>query len=109
MARYHMRRWGAVFCGLNGSRGSTGRISMGRSAVAIDLNGSGSAEATSRPISRSDCRASGGGASGIGSWWSKPPSIPWNDASRLKIASPSCTAETRRVVKLLPSRSRSTW
>ena len=40
--------------------------------------------------------------------WSKPGSGAWNEATMTKIASPFCRATTRRVVKLRPSRSRST-
>jgi hypothetical protein len=41
-------------------------------------------------------------------WCSKPSSATWNEAARLKICCPCCTAITRRVVKLPPSRERST-
>ena len=48
------------------------------------------------------------GTSGITSWWSKPSSATWNDAAMLKMARPCWMATTRRVVKLRPSRMRST-
>src|SRR5690242_14029455 len=45
-----------------------------------------------------------------GSWCSKlPGSGLWKEAVRVKIVRPCCTAVTRRVVKDLPSRTRSTW
>ena len=52
--------------------------------------------------------ASGCGTSGIGIWWLSPGSSLWNDTMIEKIASPFWIATTRRVVKLLPSRMRST-
>ena len=51
---------------------------------------------------------SGGGTSGILAWWSRPGSSAWNDTAMEKIGCPCCRAVTRRVVKLLPSRIRST-
>ena len=51
---------------------------------------------------------SGSGTSGIGIWCSRPASRSWNEAERLKMARPCCTATTRRVVKDRPSRIRST-
>jgi hypothetical protein len=60
-----------------------------------------------RTVSQSG-RVSGSGASGIGSWCEMPSSATTKLAERLKIASPAWCAFTRRVVKLLPSRMRST-
>ena len=54
-------------------------------------------------------RVVGSGTSdGIGSWWSRPASARWKLACRLKMALPCWMATTRRVVKLRPSRMRST-
>ena len=58
--------------------------------------------------SSSRSRSSGGTTSGIVTWCSMPCSTSWNDADMLKIALPCWTATTRRVVKLRPSRMRST-
>ncbi len=60
--------------------------------------------------SRSEFRStvSGGGASGIGSACSGPGSGWWKDADRVKIVLPCWTADTLRVVKDRPSRTRST-
>jgi hypothetical protein len=51
---------------------------------------------------------SGAGTSGMDRACSIPPSTTWNDACRLKIGLPCWIATTRRVVKLRPSRMRST-
>ena len=51
---------------------------------------------------------SGSGASGAGKECSTPSSATWNDAESEKIALPCWIALTRRVVKLRPSRMRST-
>ena len=51
---------------------------------------------------------SGSGTSGIGIWKSSPGSSTWNDVDRWKMARPCWMATTRRVVKLRPSRIRST-
>ena len=48
------------------------------------------------------------GTVGALNWWSRPSSSAWNDTSIEKIAWPCWIAVTRRVVKLLPSRRRST-
>lgn len=71
--------------------------------------GDGILSAMSRASSACDLSVSGAGTTGIASWCSKPASSTWNDADMLKIGCPFCTATTRRVVKLLPSRMRSTW
>mgnify|MGYP006991307799 CR=1 FL=1 len=42
-------------------------------------------------------------------WCSYPSSSPWKLADRPKIGRPCCRASTRRVVKLRPSRTLSTW
>jgi hypothetical protein len=44
----------------------------------------------------------------MGDWCSKPSSGVWNEQARLKICSPCWIAATRRVVKVPPSRARST-
>ena len=46
--------------------------------------------------------------SGIGTWWSGPSSSIWNEAAMLKICCPCWMATTRRLLKLAPSRLRST-
>ena len=53
-------------------------------------------------------RLSGLGTSGIGTWCDRPGSCMWNETDIEKIACPCWIAITRRVVKLLPSRIRST-
>ena len=53
-------------------------------------------------------KASGAGASGMALWCSSPSSSLWNEALMVKIAAPCWIALTRRVVKLPPSRVRST-
>jgi hypothetical protein len=52
--------------------------------------------------------SSGPATDGMWAWCSKPSSGAWKDAARLKICLPFWTAITRRVVKLPPSRDRST-
>ena len=49
-----------------------------------------------------------GGIFGMVFWWSRPGSAIWNDALMTNIARPCWMAVTRRVVKLRPSRTRST-
>ncbi len=58
--------------------------------------------------SSSERMPSGPGTDGAASWWSKPGSSTWKEADMLKMALPFCTATTRRVVKLVPSRIGST-
>ncbi len=55
-----------------------------------------------------DDSVSASGTSGASSWWSGPISSTWNEAAMLKMAVPCWMATTRRVVKLRPSRMRST-
>jgi len=64
--------------------------------------------ATWRASSVSDGRPSGPGTSGIANWWWKPSSSAWNEAAQVKIGWPFWIAVTRRVLKLPPSRTRST-
>ena len=59
-------------------------------------------------ISSSLGSVSGSGTSGIAIWCEKPSSALWKDALIEKIASPCWMATTLRVVKLPPSRMRST-
>ena len=61
-----------------------------------------------RRISDSLGRSSGNGTLGIVTACSSPGSSIWNDAEREKIARPCWIALQRRVVKLFPSRIRST-
>ena len=70
--------------------------------------GSGISGSTRSRISASVGNSSGEGTSGIFAWWVKPPSSRWNDTDIMKIGWPCWIAFTRRVVKLLPSRTRST-
>ena len=44
----------------------------------------------------------------MGNWWESPGSSTWNEVDMLKMARPCWMATTRRVVKDLPSRMRST-
>lgn len=55
-----------------------------------------------------DFSPSGGGTSGIATWCSQPSSTAWNDTIIEKIGTLFWIACTRRVVKLPPSRMRST-
>jgi hypothetical protein len=63
-----MRRRGSATRGRSGSRTSTGRISIGRSATAIARIGGGRWSAIASAMSRSERSSSGGGTAGIGSW-----------------------------------------
>ena len=63
---------------------------------------------TPAKTSASDGTDIGSGASGIGSWWSRPPSGVWNDALIDRIGLPCWMACTRRVENDRPSRIRST-
>ncbi|MNL55822.1 hypothetical protein D3C87_1792640 [compost metagenome] len=86
----------------------TGRISIGRSLPQY-LRMAAGAEARNASLnSASPISPSGPLASGMASWWSKPGSSIWNEADMEKIGLPCWTATTRRVVKLAPSRMRST-
>ena len=59
-------------------------------------------------MSLSEGSSSGGGTSGMAIWWSSPASATWKETSMEKIGRPCWMAATRLVVKLLPSRMRST-
>ena len=83
-------------------------MSIGRSRRIQSTNAGGNRSAYGSSRSRNVGSVSGSGASGIGYWCSGPGSATWNDADRLKIARPCWIATTRRVVKLRPSRMRST-
>ena len=52
--------------------------------------------------------SSGGGTFGMVFWWSRPGSSMWNETLMTNIVRPCWMAVTRRVVKLPPSRTRST-
>ena len=77
-------------------------IGWGRSNHSLSSSFQGSSR------SKRGASVSGSGTSGIGIWCSRPSSRSWNEAERLKMARPCCTATTRRVVKERPSRMRST-
>ncbi|MNP36816.1 hypothetical protein D3C76_1302320 [compost metagenome] len=61
-----------------------------------------------RAISSSLGRFSGPGTWGMPNWCSKPSSSCWKEALQVKICWPFWMAVTRRVLKLPPSRTRST-
>ena len=84
---------------LRGSRSPLARAHGGSPAYRISTGRS--------RVDRSG-RPSGSGASGIGTWCSRPVSGRWNDADSVKMAWPCWIAVTRRVLNERPSRVRST-
>ena len=87
---------------------SVGRESIGRSRWDHSANSGPNLSLYGANCSCIVGSDSGSATSGIASWCSGPVSSIWYDACRLKIARPCWIATTRRVVKLRPSRIRST-
>ncbi|MNF92574.1 hypothetical protein D3C84_752220 [compost metagenome] len=107
-ARNQMYFTGSPGLGLNGSSAVTGRISIGLAHSILSRIASGRRSAMRWASSTSEGRFSGPTTAGICVWWAKPSSSYWNDALQVKIGWPFWIAVTRRVLKLPPSRTRST-
>ncbi len=102
-------RSGSVVVRSDGSRAASADIGpMDRRSTGLSWNWGGTSPSSRASRSEFRSTASGGGTPGIGSACSGPGSGWWNDADRVKIVSPCWTADTRRVVKDRPSRTRST-
>ncbi|MNY28780.1 hypothetical protein D3C86_1627800 [compost metagenome] len=99
---------GSPAAGLYGSFSVTGRTSIGLAHNSFSRMCSGIWSAIFSNNSSSVGRFSGPTTCGIWPWCSKPSSSYWNDALHVKMVWPFCTAVTRRVLKLPPSRTRST-
>ncbi|MCY1462773.1 hypothetical protein D9M71_805820 [compost metagenome] len=93
---------------MNGSSAVTGRISIGLAQSILSRMASGRRSAMPLASSTSDGRFSGPTTLGIWLWCSKPSSSYWNEALQVKMVLPFWIAVTRRVLKLPPSRTRST-
>ena len=100
---------GALGCGRKGSPGFTGRIWIGLAQRIFSRIGCGMRSAWRLNSSTSLGRFSGPSTSGMLGWCSKPGSSAWKEALQKKIGWPFWIAVTRRVLKLPPSRTRSTW
>ncbi|ERW01981.1 hypothetical protein Q039_00347 [Pseudomonas aeruginosa BWHPSA026] len=82
---------------------------MGFGYSSLSRMRSGIRSARWRVSSSSEGKLSGPTTSGISIWWWKPSSSYWKELLRVKIGWPFWIAVTRRVLKLPPSRTRSTW